>query len=150
MKRVRKSGWRTYFGRGIRQTVQGGTLARRRLANECNERIARHFGLELQSKQGSVSSYGTRLFQKGLTKGTMSSVGTKVVVRSGCGCQSCLFEDRVLLHARAFPSDDLEKRYSGTPDSCISTVHTTGQIESKCVSVIIIIDGAEMMMNQTK
>jgi hypothetical protein len=43
LKRIRKSGWRTYFGRGIRQTVQGGTLARRRLADKCDERVARHF-----------------------------------------------------------------------------------------------------------
>jgi hypothetical protein len=56
LKRVRKSRWRTYFGRGIRQTVQGGTLARRRLANECDERIARHF-FGLQSRQGVESSY---------------------------------------------------------------------------------------------
>lgn len=56
LKKIRKSGWRTYFGRGIRQTVQGGTLARRRLANECDERIARHFG-GLQNRQGVMTSY---------------------------------------------------------------------------------------------
>jgi len=41
---------RTYFGRGIRQTVQGGTLARRRLADEGDERIARHITLQSREK----------------------------------------------------------------------------------------------------
>jgi hypothetical protein len=56
LRRVRKSRWRTYFGRGIRQTVQGGTLARRRLANECDERIARHFWVYRAGKELNLAT----------------------------------------------------------------------------------------------
>lgn len=34
----------TDFGGGVRQAVEGGALARRGLAHEPDERIARHFG----------------------------------------------------------------------------------------------------------
>jgi hypothetical protein len=76
-------------------------------------------------------------------KGTMSSVDTKVVVRSGCGCHSCLFEDRVLLHARAFPSGRSGKKgIQGHPvhASLLSNVHTEGKIQGPGVPLFLTVD----------
>lgn len=38
----RCAAWRTYFGCGVRQAVEGGRFTARRLADEGDERIARH------------------------------------------------------------------------------------------------------------
>jgi len=37
-----RRGWRTYFGCGVGQAVEGGTLPRGRFAHEGDERVASH------------------------------------------------------------------------------------------------------------